>query len=394
MDNNKNKRLNYQPNIEYTENYYANYGDFKFDKSVTIKIPNNDQNINDTITNNIQDNIDSLINMIPILPTQIQTTINQVFKPIFNEWYDNLKKETYPEIIPSTDSVIEPKPPSGGRLPDEDSPGDNSNTVPGDNPSTVPDYNNPGTPTVWPTPPKNPKPIEPYIYTPDPYTPVIPTPSTTINPTYSEVDDDIFAPSSPFIVTYPEVDEVEVIKMEYVKNIYDLYSFYTSRLKEVVGNLLQGILTAILSAETDEQFAFINRDVSLEDVEIVDKELKHIIDAAIRNEIIGLNKVSFCENMFTIESSLYHCKNFKSCYELRLRYAEIQKQEGTDKINSDCNTILRGMEKLYDRKYDTAYINLYKYLNSSANVMEDCFNTLIDGLLSKNTLIKKGGYNK
>jgi hypothetical protein len=182
--------------------------------------------------------------------------------------------------------------------------------------------------------------------------------------------------------------------MEYIKNIYDLYSYYTDRLQGVIGRFINGLFVAYMGTESDAQLAFINNKISMSDVEGIDKDLKHIIDACLRSEIIGSNKISFCENMFSLESSLYHCKNFKASYELRLRYAEIEKQKGSDKYSSDSNTILRGMEKIYDKKYDNAYINLYKYLNSSTQVLEDSFNTLIDGLLSKNTLIKKGGYNK
>ena len=56
--------------------------------------------------------------------------------------------------------------------------------------------------------------------------------------------------------------------------------------------------------------------------------------------------------------------------------------------------MLKGMLELYNSKYDNAYINLYKYLNSSLDVLEDVMRTLITGLKSKETIIKKGGVNK
>jgi hypothetical protein len=98
--------------------------------------------------------------------------------------------------------------------------------------------------------------------------------------------------------------------------------------------------------------------------------------------------------MFPLENTLYHNKSFKTCYELRLRYAQIEKQTDVDRYSSDSNTILRGMKKVYDKKYDTAYINLYKYLNSSVRVLDDTLCTLLDGIKTKYTLIQKGGYNK
>ena len=386
----KNKKLNYQPNIDYVEDYYANYSDLKTDTSVSINIDKSDNTTNDIITNNIQNNIDNLVSMIPLLPVQLQTVVNQVFKPIFNEWYTNLKNKEYPDFIPNDKPIVTPYNPGGpGPVP----------SVPKPEPD-VPDPIIPSDPVhpvpEWPLVPDNPEPHDPYIYIPDLTDPVVPIPIPGdpggIPP--GDDDDDIFEPSSPFIVTYPTINNVEVIKMEYVKNIYDLYSYYTDKLQGVIGRFINGLFVAYMGTESDVQLAFINNKITMSDVDGIDKNLKHIIDACLRSEIIGSNKISFCENMFSLESSLYHCKNFKASYELRLRYAEIEKQKGSDKYSSDSNTILRGMEMIYDKKYDNAYINLYKYLNSSTQVLEDSFNTLIDGLLSKNTLIKKGGYNK
>ena len=380
---------NIQPNIDYVEDYYANYSDLKIDNSVSINIDKPNNTTNDIITNNIQNNIDNLVSMIPLLPVQLQTVVNQVFKPIFNEWYTNLKNKEYPDYIPKDKPIITPYDPSGpGPVPkpEDDDPYRPDPIKPED-----PHYSDPIIPPV-----PNPEPHDPYIYTPEPDDPIIGQPSDPEEPGISpgDDDDDIFAPSSPFIVTYPTIDNVEVIKMEYVKNIYDLYSYYTDKLQGVIGRFINGLFVAYMGTESDAQLAFLNNKITMSDVEGIDKDLKHIIDACLRSEIIGSNKISFCENMFSLESSLYHCKNFKASYELRLRYAEIEKQKGFDKYSSDSNTILRGMENIYDKKYDNAYINLYKYLNSSTQVLEDSFNTLIDGLLSKNTLIKKGGYNK
>lgn len=388
-EKNKNKKLNYQPNIEYTEDYYANYSDVRTDKSVSIITAiEDDGSANENITNNIQDNIDSLISMIPILPVQLQTVVNQVFKPIFNEWYTDLKKKPYPSYIPENKPIVKPKDPTDngtGNGSIEEGGGTSGGESIGDVPGIT-----------WPEPPENPELKPPHIYTPDPGNPVVPEPDLEDDEFISpgDDDDDIFEPSSPFEVTYQEIDPIDIIQKEYIKNIYDLYNYYTSRLKGVIGRFLHGLLTAYLGSDTEAQLSFIDANITLADLDGIDVNLKHIIDAAIRSENLGANKVSFCENMFPLENSLYHCKNFKVCYELRLRYAQVEIQKESDKYSSDANTILRGMKKIYDKKYDIAYINLYKYLNSSVQVLEDTFNTLLDGIKSKHTLIKKGGYDK
>jgi hypothetical protein len=58
------------------------------------------------------------------------------------------------------------------------------------------------------------------------------------------------------------------------------------------------------------------------------------------------------------------------------------------------NNILKGMKISYDQKYDVAFANLYKYLNSSLDILEDALNTDLAGMRAKRTLIEKGGIKK
>ena len=169
MDENK-RKINYQPNIEYTEDYYSNYNDVKTDRNIPIELTPDDGSINETITNNIQDNIDNLISMIPILPVQLQTVVNQVFKPIFNDWYNGLNKKNYPSYIPDDGTIITPKPPSY--------PGDTGGGgVEGGDGGSGGGYTDGYQEPIWPTPPPNPPIHEPIIYTPDPGNPIIPEPT-------------------------------------------------------------------------------------------------------------------------------------------------------------------------------------------------------------------------
>ena len=69
-------------------------------------------------------------------------------------------------------------------------------------------------------------------------------------------------------------------------------------------------------------------------------------------------------------------------------------EEERNKINAMNNNILKGMQASYDQKYDIAYTNLYKYMNSSLDILEDVTNTELAGLKARRTLIEKGGIKK
>ena len=90
-------------------------------------------------------------------------------------------------------------------------------------------------------------------------------------------------------------------------------------------------------------------------------------------------------------SNLKKLKNFKTIYLLRLRYAEIESADSSNKINAMSNNILKGMQTSYEQKYDVSFGNLYKYINSSLDILEDVLNTELAGLRAKRTLVEKGG---
>ena len=407
MEDNKDKRLDYRPDIKYEDDYYSDKA-FREKHREEQKDEEDDDLYDEDFMDSLQDDIDHLAELIPMLPIDLQTAVNQVFKPVFNDWYDNLKGRLYPTRIPDPDKpIIRPTTPggggSGGSTPgngggssgggDMPSGGDSGGGNPSDpggggDPNTNPPTTNGrdfGDMEIEPDRP-------PTIYTPDPQEPVIPEPEPVDTPEYIG-DDDIFAPSSPFTIEYEDIDPLEKIELEYTKNIADLYDYYLNKLKNALHKFYLGLVGAVYGAnkETGADCAkFILEDIQLADTN-VEGGLRHLIDTGLRGEVTGSLKLSFCINMFPIESTLYHMKDFKVAKELRTRYeSEEMMQDGT-RDGSVSDRILQGMRETYDKKYDTSYINLYKYLNSSVDVLDDVLRTLMMGIRAKEILLKKGG---
>ena len=382
----RNKRLDYRPDIKYEDDYYSDKAFREKHRPTDGDEDDDDDSLYDEgFMDDLQDDIDHLTDLIPMLPVDIQTAINQVFKPVFNDWYDNLKGRLYPTRIPDSERpIITPgKPPSntpgsGGSIPGS---GDFDDYKPGGNNGRQFDD----------LKPVDPKP--PTIYTPDPQEPIIPEPLPYEKPEYIG-DDDIFAPSSPFTITYEEIDPIEKIELEYTKNIADLYDYYLNKLKNALHKFYLGLVGAIYGANKEtgrtDCAKFIMEDIQLADTD-VEGGLRHLIDAGLRGEVGGSLKLSYCINMFSLESTLYHMKDFKVAKELRTRYETEEMMADGTRDGSISDRILQGMRETYDKKYDTSYINLYKYLNSSVDILEDVLNTLLTGMRAKEILLKKGG---
>ena len=410
MSEDKERRLAYQPDIQYEEDYYSD-GVFNDE----VEDTDNGEEQDSDITNHIQDTIDHLALLIPMLPWDIQSVVNQVFKPIFNTWYLDLKRRKYPSHIPGTGPIIKPRPtpedPGGG---EPDPPGPIDPPGPGpwdpwepdppeppDPPDPIPDPIIPDPiipqplPIPDPTPPPVPKP--PIIYTPEISDPVIPPYEPEV-PEPGFGDDDIFVISTPFTIDYEDYDPIQVMEDEFTKNIYDLFDFYTSGLAKNVNRFYLGLISSIHTANKgtgrNDMAYYIMNQVSYNDATNVADDLRHLVDTALRGEVNGNLKLSFCSNNFSLENTLYHLKNFKMASELRIRYEkENMSKDGTQE-GSLSDRMLMGLRTTYDKKYDSAYINLYKYLNSANIVLNDTLSLMLMGVRAKETYARKGGFNK
>lgn len=397
-DEDKQKTLGYQPDIKYQDEYgtdYEGFGATSVDLSDTEEI--DDDIYDNTVMDSIQNNIDEIIFYINGLPVELQTAVNQVFKPVYLEWHKNFKKNNYPKRIPNTYTPkitintgggSTPGPGGGGGKPGGGGPGGISPGGPGGG-GKYPEGEIPG--YVIPDVPELPDPIPPVIWSPEPDDPIIPIPGE-VPPVYPPFDEegDLFTPASPFIVTYEEIDENDQVKLEYIKNLADLFKFYTDILKDTIKAYFTSYISSILAAVTTEELAFVREYLNLDAIN-VNEDLRHLIDSTVRSEIMGSNKLSFYLNVFTVEKSLYHLKSFITAYQLRLRYTEEEPKGTSNKLDSISDNILGTMKDIYSKKYDITYCDLHKYLYSSVQVLDDALKTVAIGLKSKEILLRKGG---
>ena len=403
VDGKNKKELGYTADIKYQEDYITDYTHYEQSNNEST-IDNNQGNVDDDdFMQMVHDDIKDLIRLVPKLPTNVQTAINQVLKPVIRAW-KKIKDYEYPRHISDDEDPHIIIPPSPSTTPDSwnpDSWGPDSST-----PDTlIPDSSTPDSwePNPWDpdsptwTPPvrENPDPtiIVPTITNPIPEPREDSEPSNTILSNSIVTDDDLFSPATDRRVEYETVDEVEKMKMEYTKNLAEVIHHYTSNLKDLVLEFFMNKISALSSATDEQDVSFITNEITENNCSTSD-QLRHLMDAALRNEVIGTNKLYFSLNTFSLESTLYHLKNFNAVQELRLRYAEIEKLENNEMVDSTSNNILNGVRDMYDKKYDLAYINLYKYLNGSLNILEDCLRTMEASTKSRETLIRKDGLNK
>ena len=243
-----------------------------------------------------------------------------------------------------------PKPPSGGG---------NEPVIPDHTPPTTPPGYNPNKPDYEPDNPDD-KPIadDPNVIIIDP------TPSPT--PT--------------------------IVEDEFKKNLYDLIKYYMNRLNEVLGRYHRAFFSMINKKDLND-FFFIYNDIQISNKDIV-SSYRHLLDNAIKSQNISNLKLDFYNSNFNFNQTLYQLKNFLAMYEFRKKYESIPYSNGADKSNSYSNKVLKSLRHEYSLKYDKAYENLYKYLDSSITITESIVSELIQNVFSKGILTEKGGLDK
>ena len=359
-DDKDKQKYSYRPNIEYQDTYESDHLDKKYE---TVYVDDKEEEIEDMYTiNSITNTFNEISKIVPLLPAELQTNINNVYKPILDSWAV-LEKKPYPKEIPDPEKI------------QWESPGDD----PGPDPWDVK-----------------------YVY---PVPPDMPSPSSPQDPGggYTIDNDGIWDIDVPLVIKTVTVDPAEIIEKEFIKNIADLFKFYTDRLKDILYHYYLEKINAAYGKKIDKTGNLINKTINetrfildpiTDNCSDVEEGSKHLFDASLAMSETSMLKLNFLGNAFPVEQTLFHLKNFKTIYLLRLRYANIDAIDGSNKTDAMSNNILKAMRLSYDQKYDVAFSNLYKYLNSSLDILEDVINTELAGLKARKTLIEKGGIKK
>ena len=208
-------------------------------------------------------------------------------------------------------------------------------------------------------------------------------------PEDDDVEYDPLTPIDPSPIIKETYTKQEIIEKEYVKNLVDLFNDYAVNMHTALSNFWTNLVSAILNKQSTEISLLVN-NILLNSSDIQPQSL-HLLDSAIRNQIIRTSKLDFYSNIFNAEETIAHLKQFKAMYELRLRYAKIEKVDGSTREGQMNNNILEGMRITYSKKYDIAYENLLRYLKSSTDVLDDTLKTWLVEIKSKQTLIERKG---
>lgn len=309
-----------------------NYTDDYYSEIEYSEIDNNTPDEKDEgkeVIDNLINNMNVLNTLISKLPNEASNTIKEVFDPVLDFINEELK-----------DKVVEPIPDEDDwNYADTDNDEDNNNENDDNN-------NNEDVDNMWGT-------------------------------------DDFFPTEE------EEYTKKDIYEKEYIKNLVDLFYYYNIELQNIITEFWRDYILAT-SNKTDSEIGLIINNILFNSNDIIDNA-KHLLDSAVRQQIIKDMKLDYHKLMFNLESTIINLKQLKATQEFRIRYANIEKTDGGTKSNQYNNNVLTASLISYDKKYDIAYENLYRYLNSSNKVIKDSFQSWVQEIKSKQTLIEREG---
>ena len=321
--------IGYRPNLEYQDEYTSDATDY-FDKQQQGEEDSQEQQ--DNTIGDLIDQMEIIDSLVDKLPGDASDIVGEITDQIIEFIDEELKDKEYQKVPEKEHWYYE-----------DDSP----------TPGPVPGWTEPEYPEEDPEIIEDPVPIDPFPFIKE------------IHPEY------------------------EIIEKEYIKNLVDLFNDYAVNMHTALSNFWTNLVSAVLNKQSTEIDLLVD-NILLNSSDIQPQSL-HLLDSAIRNQIIRTSKLDFYSNIFNAEETITHLKQFKAMYELRLRYAKIEKVDGSTKEGQMNNNILEGMRITYDKKYDIAYENLLRYLKSSTDVLDDTLKTWLVEIKSKQTLIERNG---
>lgn len=189
-------------------------------------------------------------------------------------------------------------------------------------------------------------------------------------------------------IEVPDTKE-EIYKKEYVKNLTELLKFYYTEGNKTVMQFWRDYIIATSKKDFSEVKFML--DIMKFSSNRVNSDLKHLFDTALRQDVCKNMKLQYHLLSYNAEETLLYLKQFKAIQETRLRYAKIDKLDGSTRENDYSNKVLNASLIAYNKKYDIAFANLYRYLHNSNKIMKDTLGTWIQEIKSKQILVEKKG---
>ena len=183
---------------------------------------------------------------------------------------------------------------------------------------------------------------------------------------------------------------VQLIQDDYNKDIIQLQEDYLERLQMIMRQYYQQMLMLVADSGVESVKELIQEFDGNAVVIPPGNSLEHCRDHIVRSQIVRKQKTSLFKKTHTVDETIMHLRAWHAAEAQRERYYGEEYKDSSEYTQSHSNALLREARADYDKRYKNALYNTYKYLNSSAIVLNDILDDSVKEAQAKAMLIKNG----
>ena len=168
-----------------------------------------------------------------------------------------------------------------------------------------------------------------------------------------------------------EVPKDIELEVEYISDLTDIIKDYLEKYNAVYDTYINGALS----------FYSLSNHKDIKNIETTDltknTNLSHVSDFVTKSNISVKQKVRLANKMFDLDETIFHIRATKVANELRKRYYSNEKLEDKNILTKGANDLLKESRIISQKKYEENFYALYKYLNSSVIIFNECIGAVV-----------------
>lgn len=169
------------------------------------------------------------------------------------------------------------------------------------------------------------------------------------------------------VIYIPKDKEID---KNYIDDLTDIFKDYLIDYNYTLDKYINNNIL-IYSKSDFNEFKYITTET------LKDKNLSHISDYITKSNILIQQKLMLYKKLFNIDETIHRIKSAKVAKELLKRYYTNKRLEGKNYLERQANELLNESKLVYEKKYEENFYSLYKYLNSSVIIFNECVNLCI-----------------
>nr|DAU23763.1 MAG TPA: hypothetical protein [Caudoviricetes sp.] len=202
--------------------------------------------------------------------------------------------------------------------------------------------------------------------------PVYPSDNDNKENDLDDIPNDPFKSESNNTISIPsiDIDIDKVIEQQYTNDLVDIIEDYLNKQNTAMQNYINSLFTYAAYSENTNIKNYTSKTVS-------NKNLTHVTDYITKSKIGLKQQIRLYNKLFTLDETIYHLRAVKVAKEQLKRYKSNERIEDKNLLTKSANDLLVESRLVAEKKYEENFYGLYKYLNSSVIIFNECMNTYV-----------------